>query len=102
MHNVPLQMCSHLGACMFSMQRRAERGNGGFWSGFVVGGVVCGALGFIFAPQVGAAWQRWWGHCQDAIELLELLLQSSGQCNLSSAMPSQLRTALPARIHNRL
>lgn len=31
---------------------RAERSGGSFWSGFVVGGVVCGALGFIFAPQV--------------------------------------------------
>lgn len=31
---------------------RAERSSGSFWSGFVVGGVVCGALGFIFAPQV--------------------------------------------------
>lgn len=36
-----------LGACC-----RAERGSGSFWSGFVLGGVVCGALGFVFAPQV--------------------------------------------------
>ncbi|KAL4440999.1 hypothetical protein ABPG77_010430 [Micractinium sp. CCAP 211/92] len=38
-----------------SLVVRAERGNGGFWSGFVVGGVVCGALGFIFAPQISRA-----------------------------------------------
>lgn len=34
---------------------RAERSSGSFWSGFVVGGVVCGALGFIFAPQISKA-----------------------------------------------
>ena len=34
--------------------RRAERG-GGFWSGVLVGGVVCGALGFVFAPQISRA-----------------------------------------------
>ena len=33
--------------------RRASRDDGsGFWPGFVVGGVVCGVLGFVFAPQV--------------------------------------------------
>lgn len=31
---------------------RADRGSGGFWPGFVVGGVVCGVLGFVFAPQI--------------------------------------------------
>lgn len=33
---------------------RAERGPG-FWSGFVVGGVVCGVLGYVFAPQISRA-----------------------------------------------
>lgn len=33
---------------------RADR-SGNFWSGFVVGGVVCGALGFVFAPQISKA-----------------------------------------------
>lgn len=37
---------------------RAERGSGGFWSGFLVGGVVCGALGFVFAPQVSRGRSR--------------------------------------------
>jgi len=35
--------------------RRSERGSGSFWSGFVVGGVVCGVLGFVFAPQISRA-----------------------------------------------
>lgn len=37
--------------------RRAERnGNGGgFLTGFVVGGAIFGALGFLFAPQISAA-----------------------------------------------
>ena len=34
---------------------RADRGSGSFWSGFVVGGVVCGVLGFVFAPQISRA-----------------------------------------------
>ncbi|KAL4457435.1 hypothetical protein ABPG75_012300 [Micractinium tetrahymenae] len=38
-----------------SLVVRAERGSGSFWSGFVVGGVVCGALGFVFAPQISRA-----------------------------------------------
>ncbi|EFN58635.1 hypothetical protein CHLNCDRAFT_140876 [Chlorella variabilis] len=29
--------------------------SGSFWSGFVVGGVVCGTLGFVFAPQISKA-----------------------------------------------
>jgi len=35
--------------------RRAERGSGNFVSGFVLGGVVCGVLGFVFAPQISRA-----------------------------------------------
>ena len=37
--------------------RRAERNGsgGGFLTGFVVGGAIFGALGFIFAPQISAA-----------------------------------------------
>ncbi|CAK0752334.1 hypothetical protein CVIRNUC_002138 [Coccomyxa viridis] len=35
---------------------RAERDNGGgFVTGFVVGGAIFGALGFLFAPQISAA-----------------------------------------------
>lgn len=35
---------------------RAERDNGGgFVAGFVVGGALFGALGFLFAPQISAA-----------------------------------------------
>lgn len=35
---------------------RADRDNGGgFVAGFVVGGAIFGALGFIFAPQISAA-----------------------------------------------
>ncbi|KAK9804064.1 hypothetical protein WJX73_000738 [Symbiochloris irregularis] len=35
---------------------RAERsGGGGFLAGFVVGGTIFGALGFLFAPQISAA-----------------------------------------------
>ena len=35
---------------------RAERDNGGgFMTGFVVGGAIFGALGFLFAPQISAA-----------------------------------------------
>ena len=35
---------------------RAERGSGpGFWSGFIVGGLVCGVLGYVFAPQISRA-----------------------------------------------
>ena len=33
---------------------RAERGPG-FWSGFIVGGVVAGVLGYVFAPQISRA-----------------------------------------------
>ncbi|KAG7669142.1 hypothetical protein Ndes2526B_g05421 [Nannochloris sp. 'desiccata'] len=33
---------------------KAERGPG-FWSGFVVGGVVAGVLGYVFAPQISRA-----------------------------------------------
>ena len=36
------------------MYCRADRGPG-FWSGFVVGGVVCGVLGYVFAPQISRA-----------------------------------------------
>ena len=37
--------------------RRAERNgsSGGFLTGFVVGGAIFGALGFLFAPQISAA-----------------------------------------------
>ncbi|PSC69062.1 chloroplast inner membrane localized [Micractinium conductrix] len=38
-----------------SLVVRAERGSGSFWSGVIVGGVVCGALGFVFAPQISKA-----------------------------------------------
>lgn len=40
-----------------AMACRAERnGNGGgFLTGFVVGGAIFGALGFLFAPQISAA-----------------------------------------------
>ena len=35
---------------------RAERdSSGGFVAGFVVGGAIFGALGFLFAPQISAA-----------------------------------------------
>jgi len=34
---------------------RADRDGGSFWSGFVLGGVVCGVLGFVFAPQISEA-----------------------------------------------
>lgn len=29
-----------------------SRGGGAFWTGFLVGGAVFGALGFLFAPQI--------------------------------------------------
>jgi hypothetical protein len=35
------------------LSTRAERGDSGFTTGFIMGGVVFGALGFLFAPQVG-------------------------------------------------
>lgn len=38
-----------------SLVVRAERSSSTFWSGFLVGGVVCGALGFVFAPQISRA-----------------------------------------------
>ena len=34
---------------------RADRESGSFWSGFVLGGVVFGVLGFVFAPQISHA-----------------------------------------------
>jgi hypothetical protein len=34
---------------------RAERGGAGFMSGFVVGGIMFGVLGFVFAPQLSRA-----------------------------------------------
>ncbi|GBF94730.1 hypothetical protein Rsub_07613 [Raphidocelis subcapitata] len=34
---------------------RAERGSDGFVTGFVMGGIVFGALGFLFAPQISRA-----------------------------------------------
>jgi len=34
---------------------RADRESGSFWSGFALGGVVCGVLGFVFAPQISQA-----------------------------------------------
>lgn len=34
---------------------RADREGSGFFSGFVLGGVVCGVLGFVFAPQISRA-----------------------------------------------
>lgn len=34
---------------------RADRESGSFWSGFAIGGVVCGVLGFVFAPQISQA-----------------------------------------------
>lgn len=41
-------------SCWVPWYCRAERGSSGsFWSGFIVGGTIMGALGFIFAPQVG-------------------------------------------------
>lgn len=30
-------------------------GRGGFTAGFVVGGIVCGVLGFLYAPQISRA-----------------------------------------------
>lgn len=36
------------------LHRASDRG-GGFMSGFVVGGVVFGVLGFVFAPQISKA-----------------------------------------------
>jgi len=42
-------------ALILSKSCRAERGSGSFWSGVVVGGVVCGVLGFVFAPQISRA-----------------------------------------------
>ncbi len=45
---------SHTFASIFN-PCRADRGSGSFWSGFVVGGVVCGVLGFVFAPQISRA-----------------------------------------------
>ena len=42
--NYSIKLCIH----------RAERGPG-FWSGFVVGGVVCGVLGYVFAPNISRA-----------------------------------------------
>lgn len=32
-----------------------DRDGGGFVTGFVVGGAIFGALGFLFAPQISAA-----------------------------------------------
>ena len=48
-----LNRVPHLSFCA----HRAERnGNGGgFVTGFVVGGAIFGALGFLFAPQISAA-----------------------------------------------
>ena len=34
---------------------RASRESGSFWSGVVIGGVVFGVLGFVFAPQISQA-----------------------------------------------
>lgn len=43
-------------ALRHSVMVRAERGGGGsFWSGFIVGGTIMGALGFVFAPQISKA-----------------------------------------------
>jgi gas vesicle protein len=38
--------------CLFC---RADRESGSFWSGVAIGGVVCGVLGFVFAPQISQA-----------------------------------------------
>lgn len=38
-----------------SLVVRAERGGGGFWPGFIVGGTIFGVLGFVFAPQISKA-----------------------------------------------
>lgn len=61
----PIERCPHLvnvvSPSFTCAPCRAERSSGSFWSGFIVGGVVCGALGFVFAPQVrwmAAAEQR--------------------------------------------
>ncbi|KIY99309.1 hypothetical protein MNEG_8654 [Monoraphidium neglectum] len=37
------------------LSTRAERGDSGFTTGFIMGGVVFGALGFLFAPQISRA-----------------------------------------------
>jgi gas vesicle protein len=50
--------CGHLtppAPLLLPPPRRAERGSSGFVSGFVLGGVVCGVLGFVFAPQISRA-----------------------------------------------
>ena len=43
--------CSHHVAC----RAQRERDGSGFVTGFVVGGAIFGALGFLFAPQISAA-----------------------------------------------
>ncbi|KAI7843874.1 hypothetical protein COHA_002421 [Chlorella ohadii] len=56
---LPIERCQHLvniiSPSLTCAPYRAERGSGSFWSGFIVGGVVCGALGFVFAPQISKA-----------------------------------------------
>merc|ERR1711985_73174 len=34
---------------------QSRKGEGSFWGGFLVGGAIFGALGFLFAPQVSRA-----------------------------------------------
>ena len=55
-------------------------GGGGFAAGFLVGGTIFGALGYIFAPQVGFL------PCA-----LQALLQQNGMCHCCHPLESPLQ-----------